>query len=403
MLTSNFRNILKLKKSNYINLTFPINNNIIVGDVKNSNKFFSNNNNFTYNNFNNNNKNNNYNSTILNFNSKFNSNLNKNENKIKFNNDFLKSRNYVSSTTKNPILSDIIKKDNYQLLKKDYDDYFNLIKKNIGLKIFLKNVYITTTMAFTGTLLSGLIFSQLLMGDGGSSAQTLTTAFGLGVGGSFLSLIFCNSQNPTYKTYETVWNGPLKNSVNKPILKNKKNTTTGKDVIEFEEFNKSLIPITVANYSWSHKLAFVSFCVFNGLTLSPVLGLVSMSTVLEVAAMSLFVTGGSAYAALRMKPDSLTKYEPILYGSLFGLLGLGLISIGTSLLVGENAFTRFAQEFDLYFGLALFTGLVALDTHNAVKTFQEGRPDYIRISIDLFLDVLNIFVRLLRIRHDQNK
>ncbi|KAN0012448.1 hypothetical protein ACTFIU_007751 [Dictyostelium citrinum] len=387
MLSSNFRSIIKIKK-NYINLTpLPINNNnfIIAGEI-NKNKFFSNNNN------NNNN--------ILDFNNKFNLISNKNyfKNYNNNNNIFLKNRNYSNTSFNNPSLSDIIKDENFQLLKKDYDDYFNLIKTNVGLKLFLKNVYITTAIAFSGTILSGLIFSQLMV----DSPQSLTTALGLGVGGSMLSLILCNMQQPTFTTYDTVWKGPLENSVKKPILKSV-GRDGGKSVIEFEEFNKSVIPITVANYSTLHKLAFLSFCVFNGITLSPAFGLVSMSTVLEVAAMSVFVTGGSAFAALKMRPDSLTKYKPILYGSLFGLFGLGLVSIGTSLLVGENAFTRFTQEFDLYFGLALFTGLTALDTHNAVKTFQEGKPDYIRVSIDLFLDILNIFVRLLRLRSDNNK
>ncbi|KAN0041896.1 hypothetical protein ACTFIV_004449 [Dictyostelium citrinum] len=385
MLSSNFRSIIKIKK-NYINLTpLPINNNIIIAGEINKNKFFSNNNNFNNNN-------------LLNFNNKFNLISNKNYFKNNNNNIFLKNRNYSNTSFNNPSLSDIIKDENFQLLKKDYDDYFNLIKTNVGLKLFLKNVYITTAIAFSGTILSGLIFSQLMV----DSPQSLTTALGLGVGGSMLSLILCNMQQPTFTTYDTVWNGPLENSVKKPILKSV-GRDGGKSVIEFEEFNKSVIPITVANYSTLHKLAFISFCVFNGITLSPAFGLVPMSTVLEVAAMSVFVTGGSAFAALKMRPDSLTKYKPILYGSLFGLFGLGLVSIGTSLLVGENAFTRFTQEFDLYFGLALFTGLTALDTHNAVKTFQEGKPDYIRVSIDLFLDILNIFVRLLRLRSDNNK
>ncbi|KAM9977205.1 hypothetical protein ACTFIR_011063 [Dictyostelium discoideum] len=382
MLSSNFRNILKIKK-NYLNLTqLPINNNIIVGQVNNNNnKFFSNNNN--------------NNNTLLNFNNKYN--LISNKNYFK-NNNFLNNRNYGKTTPfGNPSFSDIIKDSNFLLLKKDYDDYFHLIKTNIGLKLFLKNVYITTAIAFTGTILSGLIFSQLMIG----SPQSLPTALGLGVGGSMLSLILCNMQQPTYTTYDTIWDGPLDNSVKKPILKSV--DKNGKSLIEFEEFSKSVIPITVANYSTLHKMAFVSFCVFNGISLSPAFGLLPVSTVLGVAALSVFVTGGSAFAALKMKPDSLTKYKPILYGSLFGLFGLGLVSIGTSIMMGENTFTRFAQEFDLYFGLALFTGLTALDTHNAVKTFQEGKPDYIRVSIDLFLDILNIFVRLLRARSDSNK
>lgn len=53
------------------------------------------------------------------------------------------------------------------------------------------------------------------------------------------------------------------------------------------------------------------------------------------------------------------------------------------------------NQFELYFGLVVFCGFILFDTQLIVEKFNCGDSDYVWHSIDLFLDFVNIFRRLL--------
>lgn len=53
------------------------------------------------------------------------------------------------------------------------------------------------------------------------------------------------------------------------------------------------------------------------------------------------------------------------------------------------------MQFELYFGLILFCGFILFDTQLIVEKFKSGNNDFIWHSVDLFLDFVNIFRRLL--------
>ena len=57
--------------------------------------------------------------------------------------------------------------------------------------------------------------------------------------------------------------------------------------------------------------------------------------------------------------------------------------------------THTHTQFELYFGLLLFCGFVLFDTQLIVEKFNHGNDDFIWHSLDLFLDFVNIFRRLL--------
>ena len=59
--------------------------------------------------------------------------------------------------------------------------------------------------------------------------------------------------------------------------------------------------------------------------------------------------------------------------------------------------SHLSPQFDIYFGLLLFCGFILFDTQLIVERFSRGDSDYIWHSVDLFLDFVNIFVRLLAI------
>ena len=52
-------------------------------------------------------------------------------------------------------------------------------------------------------------------------------------------------------------------------------------------------------------------------------------------------------------------------------------------------------QFQLYFGLLLFCGFVLFDTQMIIERKERGDDDYIWHSLDLFIDFLAIFKRLL--------
>lgn len=86
----------------------------------------------------------------------------------------------------------------------------------------------------------------------------------------------------------------------------------------------------------------------------------------------------------------------------------GPLMSGLSLLVLILLFNMFlgsymAFQFQLYFGLLLFSGFILFDTQLIVERFNAGNNDYIWHSIDLFLDFVNIFRRLLIILASKEK
>lgn len=85
---------------------------------------------------------------------------------------------------------------------------------------------------------------------------------------------------------------------------------------------------------------------------------------------------------------------PLMIG-LGTLVGGGLLSIGSMLIWGPNMFSAMWQTIDIYGGIALFTGMSIYDMHAAVKMYQEKNPDHIGCATNLYLDFLNLLIRIM--------
>lgn len=60
-----------------------------------------------------------------------------------------------------------------------------------------------------------------------------------------------------------------------------------------------------------------------------------------------------------------------------------------------NLFDDLFLKFDIYFGLMVFSLYTMLDTVKMVKEFNEGQYNYVHHAIMFYIDILNIFVRII--------
>ena len=103
--------------------------------------------------------------------------------------------------------------------------------------------------------------------------------------------------------------------------------------------------------------------------------------------------GGTSFCFCICSHFSCSKHARACVG--FLLSGLNLLV----LMQFANIFFRSEMvfELDLYGGLMLFAGFVVYDTQKIMLKAQLGVRDYILDGLTLFLDVVNIFIRILRI------
>jgi len=91
------------------------------------------------------------------------------------------------------------------------------------------------------------------------------------------------------------------------------------------------------------------------------------------------------------------------YLYLGGLLGTSLSSLVVLGLMNMFIRSPFMFNIGLYFGLLVFCGFVVFDTQLIIEKAAVGEKDYIWDALELFLDFVNIFVRLLVILSKDKK
>lgn len=79
------------------------------------------------------------------------------------------------------------------------------------------------------------------------------------------------------------------------------------------------------------------------------------------------------------------------------MVGVNLLGLGSTFIFRLNMFGDMAHLISLYGGIPLFTGLVAYDTHKSIEKYQNGDPDHLETSTELYLDFMNLFMRFVEI------
>lgn len=136
------------------------------------------------------------------------------------------------------------------------------------------------------------------------------------------------------------------------------------------------------------------------MSMSPMLSMINgiSPTILPASVlMTMGVFGGSIlYAKFRPK-GALLAWEAPLMGGLVGLVGMGLVGLGSQWMFGPNVFSMALHSIDTYGGLLLFTAITAYDTHKAIDMYEKKDPDHLGCSVNLYLDFMNILIRIMEI------
>jgi FtsH-binding integral membrane protein len=114
------------------------------------------------------------------------------------------------------------------------------------------------------------------------------------------------------------------------------------------------------------------------------------------------VFGGASMFAYMAPKYSLSPYLGPMIGGLWGLVGIGLTSVGAQYF-GYTQLGDVLHNINTYGGLCLFTGLLAVDTHVAMTEYDKGNPDHLETSYMFYLDTINILIRIMTIMAQSKK
>ena len=144
---------------------------------------------------------------------------------------------------------------------------------------------------------------------------------------------------------------------------------------------------------WMHALM--------GVAISPAI-VMYRSVVPQALVATTALVAGSITTALFLPKGRLLSWGSALYTSLWGLVGVGTISVLFPIL-GWNIASEAAQAVQLFGGVALFTVYNAFDTHAVIRDYQSGLSDAIGHATNYSLNAINIFVKLLDILYPNDE
>jgi len=143
---------------------------------------------------------------------------------------------------------------------------------------------------------------------------------------------------------------------------------------------------------------FLSAAFLLGMGISPLVLTSSPGAVFAALMGTTAIFGGFSLAALKAKKKSMMMLGGVLGGGLLVILAASLAHLLLPLLgVTNPAFLAMLYNVNLYGGLGLFSLFICYDTHNMAQQFALGNDDHVTPAMSMFLNIFNIFVRLLSI------
>ncbi|KAK7194144.1 Inhibitor of apoptosis-promoting Bax1 [Novymonas esmeraldas] len=135
---------------------------------------------------------------------------------------------------------------------------------------------------------------------------------------------------------------------------------------------------------------FFSFALLEGMAIAPLVLATSMKGVLTTSlVLTAAVFGGFSAAAYLAPRASMVAWQGPLFGALMGMIAISILNIFYP--------TAIAHSIILYGGLAIFSMFVAVDTQAMIERARCGAGDHVQDAMQMFLNVINIFVRIAQI------
>ncbi len=304
--------------------------------------------------------------------------INKNYSNIKFpkTNNNTKTNNQINLSS----ISNISNVSNDFKMKLEGDETnADLLDSNYGLRKFINKTYLWTGGAITSSIgisILGSAMQHLVLAEAAPEVSqinllaNLLNSFELFLG-TGLGLSFCGILGISF-------------------LKPKMYTGT---IINFK--NGKVIPVFYTTNSIPRIISYGSLVSGMGILMIPMF-IAFPDAILPAFVASSSVFGGAVYYGLT-RQEEISVWGPTLYSSLTGLAGVSLLGLGSSLLFGQNWFGDSAHFISLYGGIPLFTGLISYDTYKAIERYKERDADHLGCSVDLYLNFINLFIRLVEI------
>jgi len=135
-----------------------------------------------------------------------------------------------------------------------------------------------------------------------------------------------------------------------------------------------------------------------GMGIAPLVAASAPGVVFAAALGTSGIFAGFTIAALKAKRKAMLMLGGPLIGGLFFIVGCSLAGILLPMMgVTSPAVLGALYNINLYGGLALFSLFIAYDTQKMIEDFKDGQTDHVAPALGMFLNLLNIFIRLLTI------
>jgi len=121
-------------------------------------------------------------------------------------------------------------------------------------------------------------------------------------------------------------------------------------------------------------------------------------TVLVAALLTSGIFGGFTLAALKAKRKSMLMLGGVFFTGLLCVFGVSVGLLFAPMLgITNPAILSAFYNINIYLGLPVFSLLVAYDTQYMLEAYKAGDDDHVTPAVNLFLNLINIFVRLLEV------
>lgn len=153
----------------------------------------------------------------------------------------------------------------------------------------------------------------------------------------------------------------------------------------------------VINNSLAQQISYATLVSGMSLTIAPIMNILDFEEIVLPAIISSSAIFSSSCAFGYYYSETAGKFKNIAGIGLLSLVGTGLLGLGFEHFIGPSAFTNALHNYNTYAGIPIFTLISAYDVHTALEMYKNKQPDAIMCSSNLYLNFINILVRMMEI------